>query len=40
MLRLMNDLLNHRILIWTYDEVIRNAKNVVRNLTSRVDTGR
>ena len=38
MLRLMNDLVNHRVLIWTYDEVIQNAKNVVRNLTSRLDT--
>ena len=35
MLRLINDLLNHRILVWTYDEVIQNARNVVRNLTSR-----
>jgi hypothetical protein len=40
MLRLMNDLLHHRVLIWTYDEVIRNARNVVRNLTSRQDTRR
>ncbi|MEP6636361.1 MAG: Shedu immune nuclease family protein [Acidobacteriota bacterium] len=35
MLRTMNDLLDHRIHIWTYDEVVRNARNVVRNLTSR-----
>jgi len=39
MLRLTNDLVNHRILIWTYDEVIQNARNVVRNLTSRLDAG-
>jgi hypothetical protein len=35
MLRLIKDLVNHRILIWTYNEVIQNARNVVRNLTSR-----
>jgi len=35
MLRMVNDLLDHRIQIWTYDEVVRNARNVVRNLTSR-----
>ena len=38
MLRLMNDRMNHRVLIWTYDEVIQNARNVVRNLTSHLDT--
>lgn len=35
MLRSMNDLLSHRIFIWTYDELIRNARSVVKNLTSR-----
>jgi hypothetical protein len=35
MLRTINDLVDHRIQIHTFDEVVRNARNVVRNLTSR-----
>ena len=35
MLRTINDLVDHRIQIQTFDEVVRNARNVVRNLTSR-----
>ena len=35
MLRTINDIVDHRIQVWTYDEVVRNARNVVRNLTSR-----
>jgi hypothetical protein len=35
MLRLLNDTLTPRIRILTYDEVILNARNVVRNLTER-----
>jgi hypothetical protein len=39
MLHLMNDLVNHRIAIQTYDEVIQSARNVVRNLTSGSSIG-
>ena len=35
MLRTMNDLVDHRVQICTFDEVIRTARNVVRNLTSQ-----
>lgn len=32
MLRTINDIVDHRILVWTYDELVRHARDVVSNL--------
>ncbi len=34
MLRTLNDIVDHRILIWTYDDMVQNARNTVANLVA------
>jgi hypothetical protein len=38
MLKMLNDILAPRIVVLTYDDVLENARNVVRNLTARKQT--